>query len=120
MIDDTGALFPPRPVEFLCSEIGLEAFGWNVENDSMADALASDAARTSGLERIPAPVAAYEFSPGEAFARLDDGRRIATAIVVGADGRGSPSRRAAKLEARAHRYPQSALTAIVTHRLPAF
>ena len=27
LIDDTGALFPPRPVEFRASEIGLDAFG---------------------------------------------------------------------------------------------
>ena len=41
MIDDTGSLFPPRPVEFASAEIGLDAFGWNVENDLMADALAA-------------------------------------------------------------------------------
>ena len=41
LIDDTGTLFPPRPVEFLASEIGLDAFGWNIENDRMAEALAS-------------------------------------------------------------------------------
>ena len=27
LIDDTGALFPPRPVEFHAGEIGLDAFG---------------------------------------------------------------------------------------------
>ena len=53
LIDDTGGLFPPRPVEFLSSEIGLETFGWNVENDLMADALAARAAATGGIERRP-------------------------------------------------------------------
>ncbi|MGB3584862.1 MAG: FAD-dependent monooxygenase, partial [Roseiarcus sp.] len=33
LIDDTGTLFPPRPVEFHAAEIGLDAFGWNIEND---------------------------------------------------------------------------------------
>src|SRR5271169_3775611 len=51
IIDDTGALFPPRPVEFHCSEIGLETFGWNVENDRMADALSLRAVQTPGVER---------------------------------------------------------------------
>jgi 2-octaprenyl-6-methoxyphenol hydroxylase len=118
VIDDTGAMFPPRPVEFLCSEIGLETFGWNVENDHMAEALAAAAAGTSGLECIAAPVASYDFSPGAAFARLDDGRRITARIVIGADGRASRSRRAARLQAREHRYKQSALTAILSHCLP--
>ena len=52
LIDDTGTLFPPRPVEFHSSEIGLDAFGWNIENDSMADALGVEVARSSGLGRI--------------------------------------------------------------------
>ena len=120
VIDDTGALFPPRPVEFLSSEIGLDAFGWNIENDRMAEALAADAARTPSLERIAVDVAAYDFSPEATLARLEGGRRIAARLVVGADGRASPSRRAARLEARANRYPQSALTAILAHRLPHF
>ena len=53
MIDDTGALFPPRPVEFQSSEIGLEAFGWNIENDLMADALAARAAATPASSAAP-------------------------------------------------------------------
>ena len=118
MIDDTGALFPPRPVEFLCSEIGLESFGWNVENDRMADALAQRAARTPGVERIERAVAAYNLAGERALARLDDGRLVACALIVGADGRASPARRAAGLAARARRYPQSALTALLSHRLP--
>ncbi len=118
VIDDTGALFPPRPIEFISSEIGLEAFGWNIPNNRMADALAGSAAQTPGLERIGFAVAAYDLSRENARARLDDGRTIATRIVVGADGRASPSRRAARLEARVRRYGQSALTALMTHRLP--
>ncbi|HZZ59611.1 MAG TPA: FAD-dependent monooxygenase [Roseiarcus sp.] len=118
LIDDTGALFPPRPVEFRCSEIGLETFGFNVENDRMADALALEAERAPGIERIRLPVASYDFGGDTALARLDDGRLIAAALVVGADGRASPARRAGGLSVRAHRYPQSALTVFLAHRLP--
>ncbi len=118
LIDDTGALFPPRPVEFHCSEVGLESFGWNIENDRLADAHAACAERTPGLERIRTPVASYDFAGETALARLDDGRVVAADLVVGADGRASQARRAAGLSMRAHRYPQSALTAFLTHRLP--
>jgi len=118
IIDDTGALFPPHPVEFHCSEIGLSAFGWNVENDRMADALAQRAAATTGVERIGLAVATYNFASDEALARLYDGRIIAGALIIGADGRASRARRAAGLETRTHRYPQSALTALLSHRLP--
>ena len=43
--------------------------------------------------------------------RLDDGRVIAAALIVGADGRGSPARRAAGLEA-----PHASLPAERAHR----
>ena len=118
MIDDTRALFPPRPVEFHASEIGLERFGWNVENDRMADALAAHASATPGIERIVRPVRAYNFSGERARVRVEDGPTVAAALVVGADGRASPARRAAGLAVRVHRYPQSALTAYLAHRLP--
>jgi 2-octaprenyl-6-methoxyphenol hydroxylase len=118
IIDDTAALFPARPVEFQCSEIGLDAFGWNIENDRMADALAARAAQAPSLERMRISVTEYDFSGERAFARLADGQAVASTIVIGADGRGSRARRAAGLQIRVHRYPQNALTAILTHRLP--
>jgi 2-octaprenyl-6-methoxyphenol hydroxylase len=118
IIDDTGALFPPRPLEFQSSEIGLDAFGWNVENDLLADAFAEEAARTPGLERMNGAVARYDFSGDRAVARLDDGRIVAASLVIGADGRNSRARRSVGLPARTHRYPQSALTALLAHRLP--
>ncbi len=118
IIDDTGALFPARPVEFQCAEIGLNAFGWNVENDRAADALATHAAQTQGLERMRAQATGYGFSGEKAFASLADGRLVAGSVIVGADGRNSPARHAAGLQVRSHRYPQSALTAVLAHRLP--
>ena len=118
LIDDTGTLFPPRPVEFHSSEIGLDAFGWNIENDAMAEALGAEIAGFPGVERLAVGVAAYDFSGGAVHARLKDGRAISARLAVGADGRASPARRAAGLEARTHRYPQSALTALLAHRLP--
>ena len=118
LIDDTGAFFPPRPVEFHAAEIGLDAFGWNIENDLMAEALAAKVAQIPGVERVPTGIEAYEFSAHAVRARLGDGREVAARLAIGADGRDSKARRAAGLAARVHRYPQTALTAHLTHRLP--
>jgi 2-octaprenyl-6-methoxyphenol hydroxylase len=118
LIDDTGSLLPPRPVEFLASEIGLDAFGWNIENDRMAEALGAAIAKARGVERVEAAVKAYDFGPDAVRARLEDGRVILSPLAIGADGRGSKARRHAGLEARIHRYPQAALTAFLGHRLP--
>jgi 2-octaprenyl-6-methoxyphenol hydroxylase len=118
LIDDTGGLFPPRPVEFHASEIGLDAFGWAIENDRMAAVLAAAIARAPGVEQVETEVEAYEFAADAVRARLKDGRVISARLAIGADGRESKARRAAGLEARVHRYSQSALTVHLAHRLP--
>ena len=118
LIDDTGAFFPPRPVEFHAAEIGLDAFGWNIENDLMAEALAASVAEIPRVGRVTTGIATYDFSAEAVRARLGDGREIVARLAIGADGRDSKARRAAGLTARAHRYPQTALTVHLAHRLP--
>jgi 2-octaprenyl-6-methoxyphenol hydroxylase len=118
LIDDSGTLFPPRPIEFHATEIGLEAFGWNIENDRMAEGLAAAVAQIASVERLAAGVSAYDFSADAVRATLGDGRTISARLAIGADGRDSQARRAAGLKARVHRYPQSALTTFLAHRLP--
>jgi 2-octaprenyl-6-methoxyphenol hydroxylase len=118
LVDDTETLFPPRPVEFYASEIGLDAFGWNIENDRMAEALGAAVVQAPGVERIEAAVEAYDFAADAVRARLKDGRVVSARLAIGADGRESKARRAAGLEAPVHRYPQSALTGLLAHRLP--
>jgi 2-octaprenyl-6-methoxyphenol hydroxylase len=105
-------------VEFHAAEIGLDAFGWNIENDLMAEALAAKVAQIAGVELVATGIEGYEFSAEAVRARLGDGREIAARLAIGADGRDSKARRAAGLAARVHRYPQTALTAHLTHRLP--
>ena len=118
LIDDTGAFFPPRPVQLHAAEIGLDAFGWNIENDLMAEALAAKVAQIACVELVATGIEGYEFSAEAVRARLGDGREIVARLAIGADGRDSKARRAAGLTARAHRYPQTALTVHLAHRLP--
>jgi 2-octaprenyl-6-methoxyphenol hydroxylase len=118
IVDDTGSLFAPPPVEFRAREIGRDVFGWNVENAALADAFEASAAAHPNLVRIAANVAAFDFAPERAMVTLADGRVFAAALVVGADGRASPSRRAAGIAVRVRRYPQSALTVVLAHARP--
>lgn len=116
LVDDSGSLFRQPPVEFRASEIGLEAFGWNIENADLTGILAEKTAALSGLRMIPGFVRAIEPEAdgvrlaGEGFIPLKAG------LVVGADGRNSQVRAAAGIESRDWRYPQIALTAIFEHR----
>jgi len=118
IVDDTGSLFAPPPLAFRASEIGRDVFGWNVENAGLADALEAAAAAQPDLVRVAADVVGFAFAPEGAALTLADGRRFAATLVVGADGRASPSRRAAGIAVRVRRYPQSALTVVLAHARP--
>ncbi len=117
IVDDTGSLFAARPVEFHASEIGLEAFGWNIENARLADILAESLAVPSIL-RIPSRIENFDFSPARAVLTTAEGQTFSAKLVVGADGRASPTRTAAGIGLSTHRYGQSALTAILAHGRP--
>ena len=103
---------------FEAAEIGLEAFGHNIENRHLIAALDARAAALTQLARIGATVTAVE--PGDAGVtiRLDDGATSPARLVVGADGRKSLCRAAAGIATERTDYPQAALTLNLTHTRP--
>lgn len=115
LIDDTGSLFRPPPVDFRASEIGLEAFGWNVENTLLVAALARAVAERPAIRVLKANVATI--SPDAAGVTLEGPgmEPLRAQLVVGADGRRSRSREAAGISAREWHYDQVALTGIFRH-----
>ncbi len=52
LVDDTGRLIRAPEVRFSCEEIGLEAFGYNIENRTLVAALEQRAAELSNLTRF--------------------------------------------------------------------
>lgn len=118
LIDDTARLIRAPEVLFEAAEIGLEAFGHNIENRDLIAALDQRAAAFPQLARIGAIVAAVE--PGDAGVtiRLEDGGELAARLVVGADGRKSLCRAAAGITTEQRSYPQAALTLNFCHARP--
>jgi 2-octaprenyl-6-methoxyphenol hydroxylase len=116
LVDDTGSLFKQPPVEFKAAELGLPAFGWNVENAVLVDAMAAKAAAEPRIRMIPQAVT--EITAGADSVSLAGAgfAPIEARLVVGADGRKSRVREAAGIAARDWSYPQVALTAILSHR----
>src|SRR5262249_7142595 len=51
LVDDTGRLIRAPEVRFAADEIGLEAFGYNIENRALMEALEARAAELPGLIR---------------------------------------------------------------------
>src|ERR1700689_295517 len=64
LVDDTGRLIRAPEVRFSCTEIGLETFGYNIDNRALISALEQRAAELSDLTRLDDE--ARTISPGDA------------------------------------------------------
>lgn len=105
-------------VTFDAGELGLEAFGWNVPNGLLREALETTALRLGvGLERGTAAVG-LELDADAATLALADGRRLAAALIVAADGQNSRLRRLAGIETVRHDYDQAAIVTQFAHGRP--
>jgi 2-octaprenyl-6-methoxyphenol hydroxylase len=110
LVDDTGRLIRAPEVRFSSDEIGLEAFGYNIENRTLASALEQRAAELPGLTRLDDE--GDTISPGEADVaiRTASGKSLSTRLVIGADGRQSLCREAAGIAVKRRDLHQAALT----------
>jgi 2-octaprenyl-6-methoxyphenol hydroxylase len=110
---------PAITTDFIASEISDEPFGWNLPNWRL---------RQKILERLNA-LDTVQFRQKVGFdsmltrshenrVRLTDGTQISCQLLIGADGRNSAVRRAARIEATLTRYGQKAVTCAVTHPTP--
>ncbi len=115
LIDDTGSLFRPPPARFVAREIGLDAFGWNVESARLVETLRARARAVPELVLVEHDSAGCTVAADRAVLALEGGGHVAARLVVAADGGASPLREAAGLAARRWTYPQKALTTILAH-----
>ncbi|MGH9776690.1 MAG: FAD-dependent monooxygenase, partial [Candidatus Acidiferrales bacterium] len=118
MIDVTGARFPVPSVSFAASEIGLSAFGENIENNVLVEGLAEIAAATKNLVLHEGMIDDIGFGEHAVRATLADGQRVTAKLAAAADGRMSPARAKAGIGTRTWTYPQIAFTALLSHPKP--
>jgi 2-octaprenyl-6-methoxyphenol hydroxylase len=118
LIDDTARLIRAPEVLFEADEIGLEAFGHNIQNRDLLAALESRASALPALRRIEMAAVAIEPADSRVTVSLEDGGTLTARLVVGADGRKSICRAAAGIETERHSYPQAALTLNLAHMRP--
>ena len=118
LVDDTGRLIRAPEVRFSASEIGLDEFGYNIENRVLMAALEERAVELAALTRFDDE--AVTVSPGDADVtiRTGEGKSLSARLVAGADGRQSLCREAAGIEVRRRELNQSALTFNVSHSRP--
>lgn len=117
LVDDTGALIRAPLFEGRSEEIGREAFGYNMLNDTLNAAL-RDAVAAAGVPVHAASVTALELGESAVTATLSTGAVLQAALVAGADGRRSLVRTSAGIDVVETRYPQTAVTVNFTHSRP--
>ncbi|HTV33545.1 MAG TPA: FAD-dependent monooxygenase [Methylocella sp.] len=118
MIDVTGARISAPTVSFAAREIGLAAFGQNIENDVLTEGLGEIARQTPNLALRRGRIGEIRSGPNEIEAELTDGSRIKALLIAAADGRNSLGRREAGIGTRSWTYPQTAFTALLSHERP--
>ena len=118
IVDDTGSLFRPPPARFVATEIGLEAFGWNVESARLVESLRAQARATPNLTLFESDATGSRVGAETVDLTLADGTGLSARLAVGADGARSKLRQAAGLVPREWSYPQAAVTTILAHARP--
>ena len=118
IIDDTDRLLRAPEVHFSASEIGLDAFGYNIENKFLLAALDTRARALASLTFIEDEAQAVVIADNHVTVALKRGHALAAGLAIGADGRRSLCRQAAGIATDGRRYRQTALTFNLRHQRP--
>jgi 2-octaprenyl-6-methoxyphenol hydroxylase len=115
LVDDTGRLIRAPEVRFSSEEIGLDQFGYNIDNRTLMAALEQRAAELSGLTRFDDEAAVVDPQDATVSIHTNAGGSLSARLVIGADGRQSLSRDAAGIDVKRRDLHQSALTFNIAH-----
>ncbi|MBT4933464.1 MAG: UbiH/UbiF/VisC/COQ6 family ubiquinone biosynthesis hydroxylase [Rhodospirillaceae bacterium] len=97
-------------------DVGAEAFGYMVENRTIRTALARRFTELDNLTLLaPARIDVVERNPGNVRATLADGRKIKARLIIGAEGRNSPTREQAGIALTNWSYRQTGIVCTVAH-----
>ena len=118
IVDDTGRLWRAPEVKFAAEEIGLEAFGYNIENTHLVAALEQRAGALADLRLVEDEVRSVEPGDDAVTVTLKSGGPLRAPLVIAADGRRSLCRAAAGIAVDQRDYKQVALTVCLKHTRP--
>jgi 2-octaprenyl-6-methoxyphenol hydroxylase len=118
LVDDTGRLIRAPEVLFSAQEIGLDAFGYNIENRALMTVLEARATELAWLNRLDDEAETVVTEQTHAIVRTRQGLELSARLIVGADGRQSLCREAAGIAVRRRVLDQAALTFNVGHSRP--
>ena len=118
LVDATRRLLRAPETVFSATELGLPAFGYNIANVHLNDALQAAVRTTQGVRLLEDSVATVEPDALGVTLRLTSNVSARARLVIAADGRNSICRRAAGIEVETRELPQTALAFNLRHRRP--
>ena len=118
IVDDTGRLWRAPEVKFDADEIGLDAFGYNIENFHLVAALEQRAGALPSLRLIEDEVRSVTPGDDAVTVTLKSGAEVSAPLLIAADGRRSLCRAAAGIAVDERDYKQVAVTACLKHTRP--
>ncbi|MFV0293050.1 MAG: UbiH/UbiF family hydroxylase [Paracoccus sp. (in: a-proteobacteria)] len=120
-IIDAGGATPTARLtrDFNAADISDAPFGWNLPNWLLRREISARLMEMDNVDFRPGTAtSALTARENGALISLTDGSRMASRLVVGADGRESTIRKALGIGVRTTRYGQKALAFAVTHNQP--
>jgi 2-octaprenyl-6-methoxyphenol hydroxylase len=105
-------------LDFSADDTGVPAFGWMLEARALRVALNARLPHLPNLSVFAPARATAERDEAGVRVTLSDGTTISARLLVGAEGRASPSRRAARIPELHHDYGQIGLVGAVAHEHP--
>lgn len=116
--DSSGRADGPGSVRFSSAETAEPDLGHIVENKRLAWSLAETPALTERVTLLASSLEAFAADSDASRVTLGDGRNFSAALVIGADGASSTSRRLAGIDTDGRDYLQRAVVAHVTTARP--
>src|SRR5215471_13544709 len=114
IIDASKSLLRAPDIEFKASELGLEAFGYNISNTALVAALYARASKVLP-HVIEVNVDAIAIDRSKVVLTLSDGAEVTARLLVAADGRRSLCRKSAGISMSERRYDQAAIASSFRH-----
>lgn len=115
IIDITSRIVRAPTVNFSSVEIGEEAFGYNIPNIELNNALIDSVTHTPNIIRFISSAKSFHHQKSHVCITLADGKIIQASLVIAADGRHSLTRAAAGIGIKQWNYPQTALVLNFSH-----
>lgn len=118
IVDGTNRLLRAPTVAFRSSEVGLDAFGYNIPNAMLGDVLRDAVAAEGNITVFADRAGEIDITADDVTVHLGDQRVVTAGFAIGADGRHSPLRESAGIGVRRWSYPQTALVLNFAHSIP--